>query len=100
MNEALAIGIKSPDTYYTEGKIKGKTSRDSGVMGHKNLGNETKGRAVVSDKAEVSYDITDESRHDNLLKKPMLIGIPQLIVKIRMLKAPKFLDGFKHFNRK
>lgn len=100
MNEAIALGIKSPDTYYTEGKIKGKASRDRGVVGHKYLENEKKGRAVVSDKAEVSYDITDENLPDNLLKKPMLIGIPQLIVKIRMLKAPKFLDGFKHFNRK
>ncbi len=100
IKEALNLGIKSPETYYYDGKIKGKASRDRGVVGHKNLENEAQGRVVVSDKDEAPYDLPAESWPDNFLKKPNLDGIPQLIEKIRMLEIPKFLDGFRFFSRK
>lgn len=100
VKEALNLGIKSPETYYYEGKIKGKASRDRGVVGHKNLEKGAQGRVVVSDKDEAPYDIPDDSGPDYFFKKPNLVGIPQLIKKIRMVKIPKFLDGFKLFGRK
>jgi hypothetical protein len=100
VKEALALGIKSPENYYSESKIKGKASRDRGVIGHKNLDNEKPVRVVVPDKGDSHDAIPDESEPGHFFKKPELTGIPELVEKIRMVEIPKFLEGFKYFSRK
>ncbi len=101
IKEALALGIKSPETYYYEGKIKGKAGRDRGVVGHK-VSEEEKtvsGYVPAADNGDVNK-IGEETKSYNLFKKPKLNRLPRLVEKISMIEIPKFLGGFKFFNRK
>ena len=41
-----------------------------------------------------------ENKLYGLLKKPDLIGIPQIVKKFSMIEIPPFLGGIKFFNKK
>lgn len=101
MKEALALGIKSPDVYYSEAKIKGKASRDRGVVGHKSQEEIeiVSGNVPATDNENVSKT-KKETKLYGLLKKPDINSIPRLVKKISMIECPKILGGFKVFNRK
>ena len=91
IEEALNIGIKSPETYYYEGKIKGKENRDKGEGG-----NIIPGGKVVSgyvpdmDNKEASQK-KKQTKSYNLLAKPHFNSLPPIVEKISMIKFPKFL---------
>jgi hypothetical protein len=101
IKEALNLGIKSPETYYYEGKIKGKASRDRGIMGHKvREERETVPGNVPATDNENAGKTKKETKSYNLLRKPGFNSFPRLVEKIGMIEFPKFLGGFKIFNRK
>ncbi|MCZ7384542.1 MAG: hypothetical protein O8C63_07315 [Candidatus Methanoperedens sp.] len=101
IKEALDIGIKSPETYYYEGKIKGKANRDRGVVGHKvQKEGEIVSGNIPSKENEDAIKAKKETKSYKLLKKPDFNRIPYLVKKISMIEFPQFLGGFKLFNRK
>lgn len=101
IKEALSLGIKSPETYYYEGKIKGKAGRDRGEVGNKipEEGKIVSGDISAKDN-ENAIKTKKETKSYNLLKKPDFNCIPHLVKKISMIECPPFLGGFKLFNRK
>ncbi len=99
IKEALNLGIKSPETYYYEGKIKGKASRDRGEAEY-NIPQEGKtGQGKATDKENASQRKKKTGLY-NLLTKPDCYNLPHLVEKISMIEFPEFLGGFKLFNRK
>jgi hypothetical protein len=95
------LGIKSPDFYYTDGKTKGKTSKDTGVDAH------TAQKAdVLVKKVDASgnmagfYDDLDEIETNTPQKKPSLIELPKFIRKGKATEIPELLDGFKSHRRR
>jgi hypothetical protein len=101
IKEAQNLGIKSPETYYYEGKIKGKASRDTGVVGHKIREEDEiiSGNKPARDN-EDEVKAKKETKTYYFLKKPAISSLPSLFNKIRMTELPKFLGGFRFFNRK
>jgi len=101
IKEAMNLGIKSPETYYYEGKIKGKANRDRGEVGHKvqEEGKIVSGNIPGKDNDDVSKT-KKKTQSYYLLKKPGFSSFPRLVDKIRMTELPKFLGGFKFFNKK
>jgi hypothetical protein len=101
IKEAMNLGIKSPETYYYEGKIKGKASREGGEVGYK-ISEE--GKIVLSDIPAKDKDDVSKTKEKTqsyyLLKKPGISSLPGLVDIIHMTELPKFLGGFKFFNRK
>ncbi len=102
IKEALDLGIKSPETYYYEGKIKGKAGRDRGIVGHKvqEEKEEIVSGNVPAKDNEDAIKTKKETKSYKLLKKPDFNCIPHLVKKISMIEFPQFLGGFKLFNRK
>ncbi|MGB8216906.1 MAG: hypothetical protein WCE94_06345 [Candidatus Methanoperedens sp.] len=101
IKEALNLGIKSPETYYSEGKIKGKASRDRGEVGHKvhEEGKMASGNVPDRDN-EDGIKAKKETKSYKLLKKPDFNCVPNLVKKISMIEFPPFLGGFKLLNKK
>ncbi|MCX9025307.1 MAG: hypothetical protein OIN85_04335 [Candidatus Methanoperedens sp.] len=101
IKEALNLGIKSPETYYNEGKIKGKAGRDRGEVGHKvqKEGEIVSGNKPARDNEDAAKT-KKETKSYYLLKKPGFSSVPRLFDKISMTELPKFLGGFRFFNRK
>jgi hypothetical protein len=101
IKKALNLGIKSPETYYYEGKIKGKAGRDRGIVGHKfqEEGEIVSGNIPAKDN-EDAIKSKKETKSYNLLKKPDFNSIPHMVKKISMIEFPRLLGGFKLFNRK
>ncbi len=98
MDEARRIGIESPESFYNEGKTKGKAGRDKGICDtseKKNIG----GGKTYATKTDVS-DFKQEDKAARLLKKPPLGNIPDFLEKISMVEIPKFLYGIKLFHKK
>ncbi len=99
IKEAVSIGIKSPETYYNEGKIKGKASRDRGNVDNKF----EQERKIVSDKVVENEDESPKKKKTisySLLAKPDSNNLPRLVEKISMIEVPRILEGFRFFNRK
>lgn len=98
MDDALNIGITSPENYYNEGKAKGKLSRERGIVGQRvsENGNSYAGAVDISDaKGELS-ESSDKIEELSLLSKPKLSELPGLVKKIKAMDIPKSLEGFKH----
>ncbi len=97
--EARKAGIESPEKYYDDGKIKGKSSRDKGT----GLSAESKkvrtSAGYVTDTNPDLGDLKDED-YNRFLNRPSFSGIPGLIEKITMVEIPRFVYGFKFFHRK
>lgn len=101
MKDALNMGIKSPENYYNEGKIKGRSSRDWVIEGQKSP--EKQNMAVKNGNVpdtESDFNLAEDIGDHNILKKPSLNKLPDLIKKIRATEIPKLLDGFKPSRRK
>ncbi|MCZ7402760.1 MAG: hypothetical protein O8C61_11115 [Candidatus Methanoperedens sp.] len=97
INKASKLGIKLADSYYSDGKTRGKTSKDTGVDASKALQKPD----VFVKKADVSgimpgfdNDIEEIETHTPQ-KKPSLTELPKFIRKGRASEIPGLLDGFK-----
>lgn len=98
MNDALIIGIASPDNFYNEGKVKGRLSRERGIIGQRGSENGFgKLGAVENAKNELS-ESSDKIDKTNFLSKPVHTELPRMIKKIKAIEIPKSLKGFKHSN--
>ena len=97
INKASKLGIKSPDSYYTDGKTRGKTSKDTGVDAHKT---EQKADVFVK-KVDASGimagfdDNIEEIETNTPQKKPSSIELPKFIRKGKASEIPGLLEGFK-----
>jgi len=102
INKAQKLGIKSPDFYYTDGKTKGKTSKDTGVDAHK----VAQKPDVLVKKVDVSdikagfNDEFEEIETHTSQKKPSLNDFPKFFRKSKASEIPEFLEGFKPHGRK
>lgn len=101
-SKALNLGIKSPDSYYADGKIKGKASRDKSVEGPKKPEKETAPvRKIVLTDHVVDHEIQkEESRFERRLQKPTLSELPKFVEKGSATEIPAFLEGFKPNKKK
>jgi hypothetical protein len=101
-SRALDSGIKSPDSYYSDGKIKGKASRNKNVEGPKTPEKETPPfRKMVLTDHVFDHEIQkEESGFERRLQKPALNELPKFVEKGSATEIPAFLEGFKPNKRK
>ena len=92
---ALKIGIKSPETYYHDGKLNGKKSKDKGND------IKTSGKASLLKKvavSEIKFDsgeLIEEFEVIQLQRKPRLNELPNLVKKAKSIEVPRLLQDFK-----
>jgi len=96
------MGLKSPDSHYAQGKLKGKTTKDKGDDVHKS----SEKVEVLVKKINVSdigagyfYDIK-ENETNTPLKRPSLNELPEFIKKSRSSEIPGLLEGYTASKRK
>ena len=102
INKAQKLGIKSPDSYYTDGKTRGKASKDTCVDAHKTANKpdvfvkkvDTSGNIAGSD------DDIEENETNTPQKKPSLNDLPKFVRKGKTSEIPEFLEGFKSNRRR
>lgn len=100
--QGLKMGLKSPDSHYAQGKVKGKASKDKGDDVHKSAQKED----VLVKKIDVSdigagyYDDIIENETNTPLKRPSLNELPEFINKTRQSEIPGLLEGLKPSKRK
>jgi hypothetical protein len=98
-NDLLAqchkMGIKTPDSNYLEGKVKGKTTRDKGDDVHKSAQKEDVPvkKVDASDIGAGYYIDPKENETNTLLEKPSLNELPEFIKKSRSSEIPGLLEG-------
>lgn len=93
---ALSVGIKSPETYYHDGKLKGKKSKDKGSEEKPHeKSNDLKRKSLYSDLIIESNDLIDEFEVIKSQRRPELNDLPGLVKQARMIKKPRLLEGFK-----
>ena len=102
VTRASKLGIKTPDSYYADGKIKGKTSRDKNIEGPKTPENVTPAvrKVVVSDPVVDLNIQKEETGFDHRLEKPSLNELPKFVEKSSATEIPRFLEGFRPNKRK
>jgi hypothetical protein len=100
ISEAQKLGIPMPENYYNNGKIKGRASRDKGITesSGKKVQQETGASRTPGAAADLDTS-RDESEEENFLKRPSLDDLPRLVKKINMVELPRFLQGFKLFQK-
>lgn len=100
IDKALKSGIKSPDSYYVEGKIKGKTSRDKGIEAQKvpEISNSVK-KVPITDIGTSFDDLSEEEEYSTPVKRPSMNELPKFINKGRAVEIPSFLKNFKLFKK-
>lgn len=99
---ALKLGIKSPDSYYANGKIKGKASRDKNIEGQKIPEKPTAvpRKFEFLDNGITPPDHTENVDIDHPLGKPSMHDIPNLMKRGKATEVPGLLEGFKSIRRK
>ncbi len=100
INDAQKLGIESPESYYDDGKIKGKTNRDKGIgesAEKKTFGNIFEGS---SDAKNNETAITDEIDEGSRLEKFSFNEIPNMVEKISMIEIPRLIRGLRVLQRK
>jgi hypothetical protein len=102
MINARNLGIISPEKYYKDGKIKGRSNR----------GQIMEGGNIKDDKPDIKKNINKpktiqseaisspiESLAVLFLAKPTNHDLPDMIENGKVLELPDFLQGFKLFRR-
>ncbi len=100
INDAQKLGIESPESYYDDGKIKGKTNRDKGIgeSSEKKTSGNISDSSVGARTSEAT--LTDEIDEDSHLEKFSFNDLPNLVEKISMIEIPRLLYGLKILRRK
>jgi len=101
-NKASKSGIKSPDIYYTDGKTKGKASKDTGVDAHKIVQKPDipVKKTETSDIMAGFDDDLDDIRVHSSQKKPSLNDLPKFVRKGKSSEIPELLKGLKTHRRR
>jgi len=102
INKASKLGIKSPDSYYTDGKTRGKASKDMGVDAQKAA--ERAGIFVkkvgVSDIGTEISETKNEPELNTPMREPTLNLLPYLVKQSKSSEIPGLLEGFKPHRRR
>jgi hypothetical protein len=101
MENAQKLGIKSPEIYYQDGKLKGKTSREQSheVRASVKEADITKKGTVTDIKVE-SSDIIKEFDDLQSKRKPSLNELPNLVKQTKYTEMPQLVKGFKSIRRR
>lgn len=100
ISEAQKLGIQTPENYYNNGKVKGKASRDKGITESSGKITQKEISASRTPGAAANTDTpVDEGEEENILKKPSFSDLPRLVKKMNMVELPRFLQGFKLFQK-
>ena len=99
---ASKLGIKMPDSYYSDGKTKGKISRDKTIEGSKTPEKVAPAavKVLVRDPMVNHINQKEGSRPDHNMEKPSLNELPEFMGKSRATEIPRFLEGFRPHKRK
>jgi hypothetical protein len=99
---ATKMGIKSPDSLYTDGKVKGKASKDTEGIGGQKSPEKADVFVKKVDLSITGLDTTQEteSNIDHPTKKPSMNELPKFVKKSREMELPMFLEGFKPSKRR
>ncbi len=104
MTKASKLGIKTPDSYYSDGKIKGKASKDNKNIEVTKIPKKEPPavrKVIVSDPiVELPNIRKEEPGFDRRLEKPSFNEIPKLVEKGSATELPSFLEGFRPNKRK
>jgi hypothetical protein len=102
ISKAQKLGIKSPDSYYTDGKARGKASKDTGVDTQKAAQKVDVfvKKVTASDSMAGLDDDIDEIVTHTPQKKPSLNERPKFVEKGKASEIPEFLEGFKPHRRR
>ncbi|HEY6586108.1 MAG TPA: hypothetical protein VIY97_02970 [Candidatus Methanoperedens sp.] len=102
VTRASKLGIKMPDSYYADGKTKGKTSRYKNIEGPKTPEKVTPAvrKVVVSDPVVDLNIQKEESGFDHRREKPSFNELPKFVEKSSATEIPRFLEGFRPNKRK
>ena len=93
VEKALKLGIRSAESYYHDGKIKGRASRDKS--------DESKEKHVDIVKNVTVSEIKNQTGEIELFevlqlqRKPGLGELPNLVKQVEHTEVPGLLDGFK-----
>ncbi|MDL5502850.1 MAG: hypothetical protein QSU88_06500, partial [Candidatus Methanoperedens sp.] len=100
--KASILGIKTPDSYYADGKIKGKTSRDKTIEGSKVPEKATPAIRKVDVRDPIVDHIAQKEEHrpDHNLERLSLNELPEFMERSRATEIPRFLEGFRPHKRK
>ncbi len=101
INKARKFDLNSSDSYYIDGKTKGKTSKDTGIE----TNNTAQKADVFVKKVDTSGiigfdDDIEEIGTYSPQEKPSFIELPTNIRKSKASKIPGFLEGFKPHRRR
>lgn len=102
IEKANRLGVKSPEAYYNDGKIKGKENRDKGIDAGKGPERSPDAVKVVfskeieTGKEDAINDI--KTSHPN--RMPTFNELPKLVRKTRATDMPELLSGFRPLKRR
>jgi len=92
VENARKLGIRSPESYYQDGKIKGKASRDkNSEVKEKNTGIV---KNVTVSEIKIEPDETKEFGVLHSQRKPGLNEFPDLVKQAGNTEMPELLGGF------
>lgn len=100
ISEAQTLGIQSPENYYNEGKVKGRSNRDKGIGEYSGKIAQDAGTDRPAEPGDDKHNLPEEENANRFLGKPSPDRLPGLVEKISMIEIPKFLYGFKLFRNK
>jgi hypothetical protein len=95
INKAQKFDLKSPDSYYIDGKTKGKLRKDTGIETNKTAQKADVFVKKVDASGIIRFDDIEEIGIHTPQEKPSLIELPTLIRKSKTSEIPGFLEGFK-----
>jgi hypothetical protein len=93
VENARKLGIRSPESYYQDGKIKGKASRDKPSEAKEKKTDIVKNVTFSEIKNETGE--IQEFEVLQLQRKPRLNELPNLVKQTGHTEVPGLLDGFK-----
>ena len=93
MENARKLGITSPESYYQDGKIKGKASRDKPSEAKEKKADIVKNVTFSEIKNEIGE--IEEFEFLQLQRKPRLNEFPDLVKQTGHTQVPGLLVGFK-----
>ncbi len=98
LERAQKLGIRSPESYYEDGKLQGKDNRDKGFEASSKMPEKT---VDVEKKVKLEEPSgLREDFQDTIVQKPSFNELPKFIKKSSTTEMPEFLHGFKPYRRR
>ena len=102
IEKADKLGVRAPEAYYNDGKIKGKENKDKGIDVSKGPEKSPDSvRVVVSKEIDTGKeDAIEDFKTSHPNRMPTFNELPKLVRKTRATDMPELLSGFKPFKRR